>query len=88
MIEIEKMRALTTESPCNLNIHQIIEISLVLRSTYMILRDQDKFVFYVKNYINRDYFNQLFNPDSMKKGIRNADPLVRKLGPALTMKGN
>ena len=46
------MRALTAENPCNLDVHWIIEISSVLRSAHMIPRDQDKFVFYVNNYID------------------------------------
>ena len=52
MIEFEKMRASTMENPRNLGAHRIIEISSVLRSAHMVLRDQDKFVFYVNNYID------------------------------------
>ena len=52
IIELEKMHALTAKNPCNLNANQIIEISLVLRNTHIILRDQDKFVFYINNYID------------------------------------
>ena len=48
----------------------------------MVPRDQDKFVFYVNNYIDWDQFNQLYDPDWMEKGIRNADVVARKLGPA------
>ena len=47
----------------------------------MVLRDQDKFVFYVNNYINWDQVNQLYNPNLMEKGIRNADTVARKLEP-------
>ena len=84
MIELEKIDASTAEHHCNLDTHQIIEISLVLRSAYIISRDQDKFVFYVNNYIDWDQFNQLYNPDWMDKGIKNADTVACKLGPALT----
>ena len=38
--------------------------------------------------INWDQFNQLYDLDWMKKGIRNADIVVRKLGPALTKATN
>ena len=51
MIELKKIRALTAENPHNLSAHWIIEISLVLYSTYMVSKNQDKFVFYVNNYI-------------------------------------
>ena len=84
MIELEKMHALTAENPRNLNAHRIIEISSVLRSAHMVPRDQDKFVFYVNNYIDWDEFNQLYDLDWMEKGIRNADVLGHKLGPAST----
>ncbi len=52
MIELEKMHALITENPYNLDTYWIIEISLVLRSTYVVLRDQDKVVFYINNSID------------------------------------
>ena len=63
MIELEKMRALTAKNFPNLSAYQIIEILLVLRSVYMVLGDQDKFVFYVNNYINWNQFNQLYDLD-------------------------
>ena len=52
IIELKKMRALTTKNLHNLDIYQIIEISLVLHNTHVVPRDQDKFVFYVNNYID------------------------------------
>ena len=52
MIELEKMRVLTAENSRNLGAHQIIEISSVFYSALIILKDQNKFVFYVNNYIN------------------------------------
>ena len=57
MIEFEKMHISTTKNLHNLNIDQIIEISLVLYSAHVIPRDQDKFVFYVNNYIDLNQFN-------------------------------
>ena len=52
MIELEKICALTAENPRNLGAHWIIEILLVLRSVYVVPRNQDKFVFYINNYID------------------------------------
>ena len=52
MVEFEKIRALIAKNPCNLGICWIIEIFLVLRSTEVIPRDQNKIVFYVNNYID------------------------------------
>ena len=52
MIGLEKMPFLTAENPKNLGAHRIIEISSVLRSTHVVSRDQNKFVFDVNNYID------------------------------------
>ena len=82
------MCALITENPCNLDAYWIIEISSVLHSIYVIPRDQNKFMFYVNNYIDWNKFNQLYDPDWMKKGIRNANAIARKLGPASTRATN
>ena len=46
------MYASITKNFCNFVAHQIIKILLVLYSAYIVLRNQDKFVFYVNNYIN------------------------------------
>ena len=40
-------------------------------------------VFYVNNYFDWDQFNQLYDPDWMKKSIQNADAVACKLRPAL-----
>ena len=88
MIELKKMRALSAENPHNLSIYWIIEISLVLCSAHVVPRDQDKFLFYVNNYIDWDQFNQLYDPDWMEKGIKNADAIPRKFGPASTRATN
>ena len=71
------------ENPHNLGVHRIIKVSSVLRSTYVVPRDQDRAVFYVNNYIDWDQFNQLYDADWFNKGIRNANAVARKLGPAL-----
>ena len=52
MIELEKIRTLTVKNPCILSAYWIIEILLVLHSAYIIFKNQDKFVFYVNNYID------------------------------------
>lgn len=52
MIEFEKMRTLIIENPCNLGAHTIMEILSILYSAHVVLRDQDKFVFYTNNYID------------------------------------
>lgn len=84
IIEFEKMHALNAENPRNHSAFWIIEILSVLRNAHVILRNQDKFVFYVNNFINQDQFNQLYNLDSMNKGIRNTDVIGSKFRPALT----
>ena len=61
MIKFEKMYALTAKNPYNLSAHWIIKISSVLRSTYMVLKDQNKYVFYINNYIDWNQFNQLYD---------------------------
>ncbi len=48
------MCVLITKNPRNLDTHQIIEISLVLRNTHIVFKNQDKIVFYINNYINWD----------------------------------
>ena len=52
MVEIDKWHILTAENLYNLDAHHIIEVSLILRSAYIIPRDQNKMVFYVNNYID------------------------------------
>ena len=82
MVELDKWHASTAENPRNLGAHRIIEVFLVLRSAHVVPRDQDRMVFYVNNYIDWDQFNQLYDADWFNKGIRNADAVARKLGPA------
>ena len=66
----------------NLGAHNIIEVSSVLHSAYIVPRDLDKMVFYVNKCLDKDQFNQLCDADWFNKGIRNADAVARKLGPA------
>ena len=84
MVELEKMRASTAEHPRNLGAHRIIEISSILRSAHVVPRDQERIVFYVNNYIDWDQFNQLYAPDWLEKGVRNADAVAWKLTPVST----
>ena len=83
MIELKKMHALIVKNLHNLDACQIIEIFLVLHSTHVVPKDQDKIVFYINNYIDWDQFNQLYDPDWMEKDIQNVNVVARKLEPAL-----
>lgn len=56
---------------------------MVLYIAPIIFSDQDKFEFYINNYIDLDPFNQLYNHDWMDKGEGNANVVACKLGPAL-----
>ena len=76
------------ENPHNLDAHCIVEISLILRSAYVIPRDQKRIVFHVNNYFDWDQFNQLYDLDWIEKGIQNADAVACKLKPALTKTTN
>ncbi len=80
MIEFEKMCALIAKNPYNFGAHQIIKIFLVLRSTHMVFRNQNKVVFYVNNYIDWNQFNQLYDQDRIEKYIRNTDIVAHKFG--------
>ena len=52
MIELEKMGVLTAINLHNLGTHQNFEILLILHNVYIISSDQNKFMFYINNYIN------------------------------------
>ncbi len=84
IVELERWRASTAEHPRNLGAYRIVEISSILRSAHVVPRDQEKNVFYVNNYIDWDQFNQLYAPDWLEKGVRNADAVARRLEPAST----
>ncbi len=83
IVKLEKMRASRTEHPRNLGAHYIVERSSILHSAHIILRDQERILFYVNNYINWNQFNQLYASDSLEKVIQNADAVAQKLTPAL-----
>lgn len=88
MIELKKMYALTAKNSYNLGVYRIIEILLVLYSTYIIPRDQARVMFDINNYIDWNQFNQLYDPNWMEKGIKNADTVVHKLRLTLTRATN
>ena len=52
IIELEKMRTSMAKYPHNLDVHCIVKISSILHSTHVVLRNQERIVFYVNNYIN------------------------------------
>ena len=82
------MCASTAENLRNFGGHQIIEISSVLHSAHMVSRNQNKFVFYINNYIDWDQFNKLYNLDWIKKDVQNTDTVAHKFRPALTRASN
>lgn len=49
----------------------------------MILKNQDKFMYYDNNYISCNPFNQLYDHNQIKKEIKNADAVLCKIRPAL-----
>ena len=51
------MHILIIEKLYNFGTHWIIGILLVLYITYLVLRNQNKFVFYINNYIGWYQFN-------------------------------
>ena len=52
IIKLEKICTLTVKNSHNLSIYWMIEILLLLYITHIVFRDQNKFVFYIKNYID------------------------------------
>ena len=67
------------KNPRNLGAYCIIKVSLVLRSTHVVPRNQDRRVFYINNYIEWDQFNQLYDANLFNKDIRNTNVVARKL---------
>ena len=88
IIKLEKMRASIAENLRNLGAYWMMKILSILHSAHVVPRDQDKFVFYINNYIDWNYFNQLYDLDWIEKVIKNTDLVARKLGPALTRATN
>lgn len=67
MIEFEKIYALTKKNPRNLSIYQMNEILLVLCNAYILIRNKEKFMFYINKYIGLDQFYKLYIPEKKKK---------------------
>lgn len=82
MVELQKICTSTAEHPRNLSTHCIVEISLIMHSIHVILRNQGKIIFYVNNYIDWSQFNQLYTLDWLEKSVQNADVVAQKLIPA------
>lgn len=82
------MHASTAKNPRNLSTLWSIEIFLVLGSAYIVPRDQDMFVFYVNKNIDWNFFNQLYDPNWIEIGIRNANVVIYKLELASTRATN
>lgn len=78
------MHIVTMENPHNFSTYQIGKILLILYISYIVFKDQDKFVFYINNYINSDHFNQLYFPNWIEKGVQHANAVTYKLGLTLT----
>lgn len=68
----------------NLSTHQVIKILSVLCNVYIAPKKQNKFLFYVNNYIGWDQFNHLYNPEFIEKSKKNANAVACKLKLALT----
>lgn len=79
MIGLQKIRALIADNLRNLAGQKIIEIFLVLQSSHIVYRDQDKVVFYINNYIDKNQFNLLYDLNQIKKSIKNTNAIVCKL---------
>ena len=61
IIELEKRRISIAKNFCNLGAYRIIQTSSVLYNAHVVLKDQNKFGFYINNYIYWDQFNQLYD---------------------------
>lgn len=62
------MHALTSKNSYNLSFYCIIKITSVLRNTHVVIKDQDKFIFYINNHLDYNYFNQLYDLNQIVKG--------------------
>lgn len=54
IVELENWRTLTVQNFRIFDANHVIKISLILHVAYVVLKDQEKTVFYVNNYINWD----------------------------------
>lgn len=67
--KLKKLYTLIIKNCYNLNVHQIFKIFLLLFLIYFIFQNQNKIVFYINNYINLNYFNQLYDLYQLNKSI-------------------
>lgn len=82
------MLALTTNNLCNFEVYQVIGVSLILETAYIVSIDQNKCQFYINNHIDKYQFNQLYDPDCIETAIKNAETIARKLRLAWTKATN
>lgn len=66
MIMLKKILALTRKNSQNVGVYWMMEILLILYNNHVIFKNQDNFMFYVNNYIDRDEFNPFYNCDRME----------------------
>ncbi len=79
MVELEKYLISMTENPLNLGGQWFYKISEILQNAHVVLRDTESNTFYLKNYIDWDQFNQLYDLEWQTKGTWSANAIVQKL---------
>lgn len=84
MIELKKMHTMSMKNLYNFSIHQIIQMLSGLHSTYLIHKNQGKFVIHMNNYIDRNKFNQLHNFNKIEKDLKNAKAVFVKCNNKVT----
>lgn len=57
IVKFEKWCISTAKNLRNLGTHRIVEKSSILRGARVVLRDQEKIMFFANNYIDWDQFN-------------------------------
>lgn len=60
--------------------YPITKLFLVLHNVYVILKGQQKIVFYFNNYIDWNQLNKLYDFNWLNKGIPNADAVAYIIG--------
>lgn len=53
----------------NLGAYYIIELFLIFHIEYVVFNDQEKIIFYINNYINKNQFSKLYIPYWLKTGV-------------------
>ncbi len=79
MVELEKYPISKAKNPLNLGSQQFYKISKILQSAYVVPRDTEGNISYLNNYINKDLFNQLYDPEWQTKRTRFANIIVQNL---------